>query len=356
MTWWCLWLLLACQSAEDRELAPVRAALDAWRDGVEALEQGDVEGARIAFQDARRHQPRDPLLLAWEARANAELGDLEEAVELLDKALLLDPSFAIARYNRAAYLARMGRPELAGPELEAALLAGVRTPREAAADPDFEPFLGLDAFGFLPGSVLSSLGIQAPGAPVFEGSEFTITVRIAGAGTRPIGVTAERLEGPAVLTGARETLLDSTDGLVREIEWTWRGLGPGTMVIGPVIARVDERSLSLEAAEVEILAAPDAAVITVEHEARIPTPLEFGLGDRPRALDASGDLVVTIDIGDKVVVEPKPEGQPQAFVYAIRDVPQYRAYRWPGAMDQARRVRITRRGTEVLATTITPEP
>ena len=88
MSTWLALLLLACVQRGDPELERVRQALEAWEDGVAAMEGGDSEGARIAFQDARRHQPDDPLLVAWEARATAAGGDLVAAVELLDLSLI----------------------------------------------------------------------------------------------------------------------------------------------------------------------------------------------------------------------------------------------------------------------------
>ncbi|MCO4744439.1 MAG: hypothetical protein KC912_06610 [Proteobacteria bacterium] len=347
-------LLFGCPSSGDAELVPVRSALEEWREGVEALEQGEPEAARIAFQDARRHQPNSPLLLAWEATATAGVGELAAAVELLDRALMRDPRLVTARYNRAAYLARMGMPELAGPELERALAGGVMSPRQAAADPDFEPYLGHTAFSFLPDRVLAPLGVEGPAGPVFLGSEFRIAARIAGADERAIGITAEALHGPAVLTGAEETLLDSTDGLVRELVWTWRAEGPGTFTVGPLIATVGERSTSLPAVVVELLAPPDATGQAVLHEARLPTPLEYGFGAVPRALVAGEDLVVVITAGDRVEIDPKPEGQPQTFVYSERDRPQYRALRWVGEGTSSRQVTVVRRGSTLLEVALKP--
>ena len=181
-----------------------------------------------------------------------------------------------------------------------------------------------------------------------------VQVEHDGAGERVIGVTAQRLDGPAVLVGAEETLLDSTDGLVRELVWTWRAEGPGRMVIGPLDARVGERSTTLGAIEVEILAAPGVVSPIIEHDGGLPTPLGYRGGKVPRALGSGEDLIVVAALGDRVELDPKPMGRPQILVYSDRDRPEFRAYRWEGEGGIVRKVRVVRRGTVVLDTEVGP--
>ena len=86
--------------------------------------------------------------MAWHARALAADGQLEPAVELLERVLRVHARFAEARYNRAAYLARLGRLDEAGPELARALADGAARSRQAMVDPDFAPHLDHPAFAF----------------------------------------------------------------------------------------------------------------------------------------------------------------------------------------------------------------
>lgn len=346
--------LAACGSASESPTDNLRAALESWRAGADALGQGDAEAARRHFQEARRRRPEDAVLLAWQARAESELGFHQVAVELLDHALILRPEFSEARYNRAAYLARMGHAEAAGEELERALDAGSWTVREVASDADFEPYLGHPAFAFLPTEAVAAAWTAADHHSVFQGNTFSLSAHVFGAGEHPIGVTAERLEGPIVLTGAREAMLDSTDGKVRELTWTWRALGPGLAEVGPLVVTANGRSTTLREVDVRLLAPPDAVAPEVVHLSRLPTPLEFAAGERPRASSLAGDLVVVHEHGDRVEVSPRPESEPHTLVYLERQAPVYRVLRWEGGGDTPRRIRVERRGATLLDTTLAP--
>jgi hypothetical protein len=69
-----IWALLwACGGPPEPELGAVRATLDAFEAGRDALAAGDAATAREAFGRARELQD-DPLLATWEAAAEVKAG------------------------------------------------------------------------------------------------------------------------------------------------------------------------------------------------------------------------------------------------------------------------------------------
>lgn len=224
-------LWLGC-SQGDPELRAQRRALDAWEEGVAAL-PGDPLAAREAFARAQEARPDDVLLQAWEAEARAASGDLQGATDALETVLRRAPRFAEARYNRAAYLARSGQLEAAGPELALALEHGARRSREAMVDPDFAPHLQHPAFAFLPDDLLM-VAVDAPREAVFWGSEATVRLRVVGAMGAPVHLHADALSGPVTLTHAVEDVVESTEGPVRDLLWTFKVEGAGEVVLGPL--------------------------------------------------------------------------------------------------------------------------
>ena len=108
--------------------------------GTSALESGDYDRAIEAFAEAHRARPNDILLEAWRAKAFAEAGQTQEAVSLLDRVIAARPSFLEARYNRAAYRARMGDFEGAAVDLTSLLAADrIRRSRYTAMPTSSKP-------------------------------------------------------------------------------------------------------------------------------------------------------------------------------------------------------------------------
>lgn len=91
------------------------------------LRAGDVDGARALLERARRLAPGDPAVLEGLASAREAAGELERAVELLDRVAAAraarDERAAAARADRraAALLARLHRDDAAEHRLERAL-------------------------------------------------------------------------------------------------------------------------------------------------------------------------------------------------------------------------------------------
>ena len=143
-------LLLAC-GAVDPDLRAKREAVDAFERAKAQLEAGDAVGARRAFAALPEVHP---IVAAWEARAAARSGDIEGAVTTLGTLLEEHPTLGVARYNRAAYLARLGRLDEAGRDLQVAIELGAADVRQAMADADFAPHLEHPALRFLVANAL----------------------------------------------------------------------------------------------------------------------------------------------------------------------------------------------------------
>ena len=298
-------LLLACNRA-DPELSATREVLDRWTAGKTALDAGDLALARLELEAAGAARPGDPVLLAWTAKAFADAGDLPGALERIDQALALAPQFPEARYNRAAWLARTGRPDDAGPELKRALEARGIAPREALLDPDFTPWLAHPAFAFLPSQQLT-VAVDAVTSPVFWGSEFPFRVRILGA-SGPVEVKGS-VRGPVEVVAAVTEVAQSTDGPVRDITWAIRVLGAGEAELGPLTIRSGSVTSSVEAVRLRC-EAPEGRAAGSPASVELWDPDALAAAwPTPSAVRADGLLWVKAAAGDRVTLTP-PAGAP----------------------------------------------
>ena len=302
-----LLVLLGCGAeAPDPQLVALKQSIADWERGEAALEAGAPDRALEAFDAALEQRPGDPLLLSWRARALAESGELEAAVAVLDEVLLHDGSLVEARYNRAAYEARLGQPEISARDLKEALIDGGLPARDVLEDPDFQPYLGHPAFDFLPEDTLT-VTAEAPRGPVFLGSEFTVMLRVFGAPDASIGVTAERSEGPVRLVRVVEDRISSTSGPIRELTWVFRAEGEGALELGPFQVWAGQRTASRRALHVDLLAPPRRG----EPPADLPpfelrTPSEILAGrTAPNVLLGDGFVDVLTAPGDVVRASPR---------------------------------------------------
>ena len=105
-----------------------RAAAAAVDEGVAALDRGDANGARAAFNKAVALNPRDADAHRYLGLLADRAGDLAEAARHLKEAARLAPSSAPARNNYGVILLRLGRAREAAAEFEASLRADPRQP------------------------------------------------------------------------------------------------------------------------------------------------------------------------------------------------------------------------------------
>lgn len=326
---------LACETP-DPELVATARSLEAWEEGRSKLEAGDAPAALVAFRKAGEIRP-SPLLLAWEARAAAATGDLEGAVATLERVLADEPRFAEARYNRAAYLARLDRPEAAAAELQLALEDGAARALSVLEDPDFEKMIDHPAFVFLPQDALS-LGIEPPPATAFWGAEISLRLRLLGIVAPPVSIRAERATGPLELVTVIEDTVDTSQGTGIDLVWTWRVAGEGAVEIGPI--EVTAGRYTASAAPVTVMAsAPPGKVVPPLDPIVLRTPSQWLAEVAPASAEIVDDrLVVHAGAGDRVTTEP-PLPPPVRYERRERGVPIEIALRW-ATDERATKVRI----------------
>lgn len=174
-------LLIGLLACADEQLAPLKGALSDYEVGRAALAEGQPARAAEAFAAARKGDPTSPVLALWEARARAAAGDLAASEALASGVITAHPDAGLAWYNRAAWRMRLGRTDEAAADLRQALTLGVRSPYEAAIDPDFAPALGTPAFAELlpPGPVY--VRADAPPGAVFVGSDVAVSFEVIAA-------------------------------------------------------------------------------------------------------------------------------------------------------------------------------
>ncbi len=244
-----IWLL-AC-TRPDPELVATAQALQAYRRGHALLDTAPEE-ALDAFRDAAAARPDEPVLRGWIAAAQARSGDLETAIATLDAVLAQHPHFAEAHYNRAAWLARLGRFDDAERALATALRLGASSPREAVTDPDFMPHIADGRFPFLPRETLRVV-VDAPSS-VFLGGDLHLQLDVTGAEEHPVRVEAERARGPLRLLEVREDHRPDR----RHIRYVFRVLGRGTATLGPFHVRAGPWEGTAPPHQVQILAPAEA--------------------------------------------------------------------------------------------------
>jgi hypothetical protein len=233
----------------------------------------------------------------------AASGELEGAVALLDKALGARPKFAQARYNRAAYLARLGRLPQASQDLKLALEDGARKPIEVLEDPDFVPHLEDEAFGFLPREQLV-VTVEPPPPTAFWGAEVALRLTVSGLLRPELTLESAAGEGPIELVSVTEEPMVTGEGAQVRLEYRWRVVGAGPIVLGPVVFGSGKSRVTAEAVRVAAEAPPDKLPPQVE-------PVVFPLPSRyaaavplGTAAKIDGVLVVHVGQGDRVVTEP----------------------------------------------------
>ena len=323
-----IWLWLVACSGNDPELKAMGKALHVWSQGEALLDQGDAAAARERFAAAREHRD-DALLIAWEASAAAEAGDLEGAVALLDGAIARAPRFAEARYNRAAYLARLGRAEPAAADLRRAIDQGAATSLDALEDPDFAPWLDHEAFGFLPRTALT-VTIDPPAPTAFLGGEVALRMRLVGIVRPPFEVRAEEASGPLELTIAVEDHVPTPEGASLDLSWTFRVAGAGAVRLGPFEVVAGKHSAQLDVVAVEAAAPPGRKAPPLPPLGlALPSQKVEGL-DGPGARLVDGELRVRTGPGDRVQTTPPA---PPASRYEHREggAATWVVFVWPEA-------------------------
>jgi len=301
------------------------------------LDAGDPASARTEFAAARKKSP-DPLLGAWEAKALAASGDREGAVALLADVLTARPDFAVARYNRAAWLVALGRPDEAAPELARALADKAADPLDVLEDPDFATVLDHPAFAFLP-RALVTLTVDPVPPSAFYGTEVPVVLHVTGRLATPLSLAATA-RGPIEITGVREE--ETAEG--RKATFLVAVTGAGRVEVGPfeVTAGTTARA---DLVSFEAQAPSDRVPAIATRDLVLPSSLLAQVPERGSAVH-DRRLYVRARDSDRVEITPPARG---AVPYEWRPVDGVAEVvrLWP-AGTVAERVRIVAVNGEVV--------
>ncbi len=291
---------LACA---DPELAPLVRARDEYTRGAAALDAGRHAEAIEAFAAARAGDPQSPVLALWEARARAASGDVAAAEALATEVLRTHPDAGLAWYNRAAWRLRLGQADAAAGDLRRALKLGVRSPFEAAIDPDFAGVLGTPAFAdVLPaGPVLART--QGPDGAVFLGSDVLVQVELVSAQTVQLDLVREgAAPGCLVLDRVVEDRHEEAGVLLRRLDVHLRAVAPCDAVLrfavevtAPTASRAESPPVSVKVeAPSTFVAGPPAWLPD-----RLPLPGALVPTDGDFAAGRVGELVWALGRADR---------------------------------------------------------
>lgn len=326
-----VWWLWACEPAREPSAASVAAGqtLVAWSEGRSAEQRGDLTAARAGYERALATRERDPLLLAWLAQVEAADGRVREAVELLDRALVSKPSFSVARYNRAAYKARLGELSGAGEDLALALRGGASTPRRAMQDPDFRPHLADPAFAFLPASPIT-VRWTVPSELAFVGSKVELSARVDGVEPDQLAFDLP-VRGPVQVVREQQDLtVDEAGDPALSVSWTLLVGGAGEVRVGPM--RVEGAGVvHVEPARSFVAGAPAGHQGTPELGLALLLP-SSRLAGRPTPVVWREGEATWAAVGGEERVEVAPRAQPTLAGVITRDgvvVARYARYDAP---------------------------
>lgn len=307
-----LWLLLACGPAPSvPALDPVGVAVREAEAGEVALADGDARTARTRFAAARAARPDDALLAAWEARAAAQLGALDEALALLDDALAAAPRFGEGVALRACLRARAGDRDGAAADVLRALELGPWTPFQARRDPDLAGLWDHPDLQHLPAAPLVAR-LEVPDRLAFLGTRVPVRLEIDGTASGVVGVEDDGSPQPAVLARVVETRGHTPDGDARtELVYDLAVTGPGGLRVGPLVVHERRWRALVPAREVPTEAPDDRAARRAPLDLRTPSSL---LGGRvpPAAWRDGEGTWVAVPPGGRV--RPAGDGVVRALV------------------------------------------
>ncbi len=297
-------LALAAGCAPDN---PLKISLDAYEDGVAALEAGRNAEAAADFRAALAATPRSAELQLWLGRALAADGDYEGAIAAATAALELRGTWSLAHYNRACWRVRSGDLESAALDLSIALEDGDLDRLSVAADTDLDPLRADPRYrSRVPARQLPA-AVEAPAEPVFLGSEWQVRLAATTPPGAPLEVLTDSAPPPAMrwVKSVQDgqpvgTMAAVIVDVVFRVEGAAAGsLGPWELSSGGLSATVGPAAYEFLAPEGR--EPPEA--VAWSRPFRLPEVLVVGLETGARR---DGDeIVVRAEPGDKVSWSPK---------------------------------------------------
>ena len=342
---WILCWMLGCGGPAER-IARLEASLDHWEEGVRALDVGDPVEALAAFSKAIVKDPASPELWLWKGRALAEKGDLEGAIEAAGQVLSRRPDHPLARYNRACWLARLGRLEAAARDLARVLEAGGVDRLTAARDPDLD-VLRADPTtrSRVPARRLPAWA-TADSEAMFVGSQWSVRILVELPVDEPtLHLSFDGDEAaPLELMRIVEDRVPHGSIVERNIEFIFRVLGEGEGRVGPWMARGAGLEAFLPTVPYRFLAPPGASPVVGRSLAglfRSPEERVGGLQETG-AIRFADHVVVRGEPGDRLEASAEP-----SLHVEVRQAGQPSWIAWELASEPGSRVALHRSGALV---------
>jgi len=287
-------------------------------------------------------------LKVWWAKSLAASGHREAAVRVLSTVLEDKPGFLEARYNKAAYLSRMGKVDEAAPVLRRALDEGAATVYDVLEDPDFVDWLDDPAFSFLPRTSIE-VQVEGPKGAVFLGGEFGLTYQVLGAGVDSLNVVFQHASGPVELISVDEDRLRTTGPTVVDLSFRYRVIASGTANFGPATISSKGRSGVVESHKIIALGPPkqtkDRSDLKTT-EMRSPKEI-LGRHKIPEVWQDKGRTFVSARPSDKVVYDGAMTGWPIQYVYKQSGQPHWVVHSFPSDR-VSQQIEVLRHGESLL--------
>ncbi|MBN1334946.1 MAG: hypothetical protein JXB39_03195 [Deltaproteobacteria bacterium] len=232
-------------------------ALDRYRSGRAHLERGEPVEAAEDFADAARLDPTSVALVAWQAHALAEAGDLEGAVRVLSGQAPSGTVTPLMRYNRACYLARLGRSLEALDSLQRAVQEDPDLVAAARIDPDLVLLAGTPGFEAVVGHPAVQARMAGEEGAILAGETYDLVLEVRG----PEGMRLDLTwVGPALPGFEVRRIVDEAeeDGRHRTLTFTLFAGVAGEGTLGPWRLGVSGQALDLPAVAWEVVAPPGA--------------------------------------------------------------------------------------------------
>jgi hypothetical protein len=283
-----MWAVLSCSTPASSDLDQVKQSYDAWSHGVELLDKKDSKKALEAFDQAIASRPQDLLLLAWRGKALAASGQVEDAIQVFDKVLVLEPSLSEARYFRGLLYAQEGDCGLSGADIARASIELGLHHGDIWKDEVLEACRAHPGFSFLP-SVPISVEVRGPQEVVLVGSKVSLEMVIWGGIPGPIHVEAPDISGMVRMQGLSEV---QEEGAKRILHWKMSITEGGTVELGPFIIRSGPftamaNSIHFRALQPSGFEGTDEDALPYEWQ----TPMERMGSDRPPSVWSKGELI-----------------------------------------------------------------
>ncbi|MEE2830234.1 MAG: peptidoglycan editing factor PgeF [Myxococcota bacterium] len=242
---------------------------DRMKEAQAAVDAGEGERAEGLLAEALAMAPGDALAHAELARALHQQGRTSEAIVAGHQAVGLDPALWEAAYNLACHYTAVGDTEAAIRWLQQAVILGQLGPEEVEADSDLAALTEDHRFVFFSQTGLLSRAeedaILLPGQRVVEVGDLSRVTLVVLALNRPLMAKREAMD-VTLVSDWPEGLIEPVERVERfstgeiggreytqrSIQYGFRPLKPGFLVLGPFRVQHGDRTLYVSAEVIQV--------------------------------------------------------------------------------------------------------